>query len=163
MNNKEIIKKYDNGEVTVVWKPSLCIHSTLCFTGLPQVFDPGNRPWVNAQGATTQKIIDQVKRCPSGALSYILPNQSEPINTEELMGKPKIAAKEPKAIELEEGKNYAWCICGLSTNQPFCDGSHKTTNMKPKIFKTEQTGTHYLCQCKHTKNSPYCDGSHNDL
>lgn len=66
----EIIRKYTNGEVTVVWKPGRCQHSGRCFTGLPQVFNPGTRPWVNPEGGTTQQIIDQVKKCPSGALGY---------------------------------------------------------------------------------------------
>ena len=69
---KKIIKKYTNGEVTVVWQPAKCIHSTICFNGLPQVFDPGKRPWVNIQGAKTEKIVSQVKECPSGALSYYM-------------------------------------------------------------------------------------------
>jgi uncharacterized Fe-S cluster protein YjdI len=69
---KEIIKKYTNGEVTVIWRPSKCIHSTICFKGLPEVFDPRKRPWVTIEGATTDKIVGQVKECPSGALSYEL-------------------------------------------------------------------------------------------
>ena len=67
---KDITRKYTNGEVTVVWKPALCIHSGVCFTGLPTVFDPRVRPWVNVDGADTARIVNQVKRCPSGALSY---------------------------------------------------------------------------------------------
>lgn len=65
-------KEYTNGEVTVVWKPEMCIHSALCFKGLPEVFDPRKRPWVNTQGATTGAIVEQVKKCPSGALSYYM-------------------------------------------------------------------------------------------
>ena len=68
----EIIKRYTNGEVTVIWQPAKCIHSTICFRGLPEVFDPGKRPWVNAQGASTERIVDQINQCPSGALSYYM-------------------------------------------------------------------------------------------
>ena len=70
MMSKE--KEYTNGEVTVVWKPELCIHSANCVKGLPGVFDTNKRPWINANGATTTEIIDQVKKCPSGALSTYL-------------------------------------------------------------------------------------------
>lgn len=66
---KEITKKYSRDGVTVVWKPAMCIHSTICFDGLPQVFDPRKRPWVNMDGAEVRKIVEQVKACPSAALS----------------------------------------------------------------------------------------------
>jgi uncharacterized Fe-S cluster protein YjdI len=73
MDSKNSTKTYTNGEVTVVWKPGICIHSTVCWktaTGLPEVFDPRKRPWVNIEGATTIRIVNQVKKCPSGALSF---------------------------------------------------------------------------------------------
>jgi len=70
MDPKNITKKYSNGEVTVVWKPGLCIHSKICWTGLPGVFNPRIKPWVDTSGASTDEIIAQVDKCPSGALSY---------------------------------------------------------------------------------------------
>jgi uncharacterized Fe-S cluster protein YjdI len=63
--------KYSNGEITILWKPKLCIHSGICFTGLPLVFDPRKRPWIEIKNADTMHIVDQIKKCPSGALSYI--------------------------------------------------------------------------------------------
>jgi uncharacterized Fe-S cluster protein YjdI len=66
---KEILKRYSNGEVTVVWQPHLCIHSGICARGLPRVFDPRRRPWVDVTAATTAEIVAQVGKCPSGALS----------------------------------------------------------------------------------------------
>ena len=72
---KNIIKKYSNGEITVVWEPAKCIHSTICFNGLPNVFNPNKRPWVNIEGADSNTIVDQVKACPSGALSYFKNNE----------------------------------------------------------------------------------------
>lgn len=79
------------------------------------------------------------------------------------MDAPKIADKQPRAIELEAGKTYAWCACGLSEDQPLCDGSHKGTEFKPVIFKAEEGKTAYLCMCKHTSNPGFCDGTHNNL
>jgi uncharacterized Fe-S cluster protein YjdI len=69
MDLNHITKKYSNGEVTVVWQSHLCIHSGICFRGLPKVFDPRKQPWVTLENATTSEIVEQVKRCPSGALS----------------------------------------------------------------------------------------------
>ena len=79
------------------------------------------------------------------------------------MSEPVIASKQPIAVELEAGKNYAWCSCGLSKKQPFCDGSHKSTDIRPLVFKAEEKKTAHLCQCKHTKTPPYCDGTHKSL
>ncbi len=76
------------------------------------------------------------------------------------MSKPIVAANSPKPVELESGKTYYFCTCGKSSNQPFCDGSHKGGGMAPQAFTAEKDGTAYLCQCKATGNSPFCDGSH---
>ena len=54
-------------------------------------------------------------------------------------------------------------MCGLSKNQPFCDGSHKGGPFLPVNFTAQETGTAYLCGCKHTGNQPYCDGTHKTL
>ena len=71
-----IIKHYSNGEVTVVWQPDKCVHSAVCARGLPLVFDPRRRPWVDASKATTAEIVAQVGKCPSGALSIKRPDQT---------------------------------------------------------------------------------------
>ena len=68
MSNSE--KTYTNGEITVIWKPGVCIHSAKCVQGLGEVFNVGARPWINMDGSGTDRIIEQVERCPSGALSY---------------------------------------------------------------------------------------------
>jgi CDGSH-type Zn-finger protein len=79
------------------------------------------------------------------------------------MSEPRIAVKQPVAVNLEAGKTYAWCRCGESKGQPFCDGSHQGTEFRPLILKVEEMKEAWLCQCKHTKNAPYCDGSHKTL
>lgn len=73
-------KKYTNGEVTIVWKPALCQHSTICWkqaTGLPDVFNPMISPWIKPENSTTDKIIEQVKKCPSGALSFYMNDEPQ--------------------------------------------------------------------------------------
>lgn len=79
------------------------------------------------------------------------------------MDLPKIAAKNPIPVELEAGKTYAYCTCGLSDKQPFCNGAHRGTEYVPKKFVAEETKTAYMCQCKHTSNPGFCDGSHKSL
>ena len=74
---EDITREYSNGEVTIVWKPGLCIHSGICFKGLPGVFDPRRRPWIIPTNANTQQIIEQVKLCPSGALSFFINNEEK--------------------------------------------------------------------------------------
>jgi uncharacterized Fe-S cluster protein YjdI len=68
----QTIFKYSNGEVTIVWRPERCIHSGNCVRGLPEVFKPKEKPWITPENSTTEKIIQQVKKCPSGALSYFM-------------------------------------------------------------------------------------------
>ena len=84
---------------------------------------------------------------------------------------PIVAECFPAEVTLKAGQTIAWCTCGLSNKQPFCDGKHKScwyeendeTVMPFKNLKytAEKDETVWLCQCKHTKNPPFCDGSHN--
>lgn len=79
------------------------------------------------------------------------------------MTDPIIAQKSPFVVTLETGKKYAWCACGRSATQPFCDGSHKETGITPNVFTAEETKEVYLCGCKASKNAPFCDGTHKSL
>lgn len=87
---------------------------------------------------------------------------------------PKVAKCEPTAVQVEAGKTYAWCTCGLSEKQPFCDGAHKaswTEDSNGEVqkhfvslkFTAEKTEEVWLCNCKQTKNPPFCDGSHKQV
>ena len=71
--------------------------------------------------------------------------------------------KEPNVVALKKDGNYAWCACSLSSNQPFCDGSHAKTDLKPTVFKAEETKDAHLCGCKESSNAPSCDGTHLSL
>ena len=134
---KDKTKEYSNGEVTIVWKPDICIHSELCVKGLPGVFDPNARPWINAAGASTQAIVDQVKKCPSGALSYYMNDEKgkeveveaerivEVMPNGPLMVYGNIKLKHSDGTETKQNRVSAFCRCGASGNKPFCDGSHK--------------------------------------
>ncbi|RZM20971.1 MAG: hypothetical protein EOO88_34640 [Pedobacter sp.] len=133
---KDIIKHYSNGEVTVVWKPSACIHSKLCWHGLPTVFNPRERPWVKADAATTQQIKDQVDKCPSGALSYFMNTDEkktievtsetsiEIVQNGPLLVYGNLKIKDAEGNETAKNKVTAFCRCGQSSNKPYCDGAH---------------------------------------
>lgn len=136
---KDITKHYSNGEITIVWKPSMCIHSTICWkgaTGLAAVFNPREKPWIKPEAAVTSKIIDQVHKCPSGALSYFFNDANEEQNIIESDTKIEVAPNGPLLVygnivlkdkdgnESRRSKVTAFCRCGQSKNKPFCDGSH---------------------------------------
>lgn len=78
------------------------------------------------------------------------------------MSEPVCAKKGPYPVTLEPG-DYWWCVCGLSKNQPFCDGSHKDTDFGPLKFTITEKNTYYLCGCKRSADKPFCDGTHNKL
>lgn len=68
----------------------------------------------------------------------------------------------PVEVRLEKDKNYGWCTCGHTENEPFCDSSHRKNNATPSLkFSVSKEKTAFLCSCKKTSNPPYCDGSHN--
>jgi uncharacterized Fe-S cluster protein YjdI len=136
---------YKNDEITVVWKPDTCIHSTLCWKGLLDVFNPKERPWIKMDGATTEKIIEQVRKCPSGALSYFLNKEGleEQVDDDKVVSeaakilKITVSANGPYLVdteclivhsdgreEIKKGK-VALCRCGMSANKPYCDGNHR--------------------------------------
>ena len=135
---KDITKTYTNGEVTIVWKPSVCIHSAICMNGLGEVFHPQELPWITPEKSTTEKIIDQIKKCPSGALSYYLnaDSKDEAVNVEAetiietipngpLMVYGNVSIKNPSGVISKSNKATAFCRCGGSQNKPFCDGTHR--------------------------------------
>ncbi len=76
---------------------------------------------------------------------------------------PTIAQRKPCLVQVEAGKTYFWCACGLSRKQPFCDGSHKTTKFMPLKWIADESAEKLFCACKHTQRQPFCDGSHNRL
>lgn len=78
------------------------------------------------------------------------------------MDQPQITQKSPYVKAMNPGK-YAWCACGKSANQPFCDGSHRGSGFSPKVVEITEKKTVAWCGCKHTKNQPFCDGTHKSL
>lgn len=146
MSEKEI--EYTNGEITIVWKPALCHHAGACVRGLPEVFRPKERPWINAEGADTIQLKRTIAQCPSGALTYKEHQSNTPIFEQEnkntmsvdpitnpiraqviangpIIVHSDISVEKPDGtVEVRQTK-ASLCRCGASENKPFCDGSHK--------------------------------------
>ena len=137
---KDITKKYTNGEVTIVWKPNACIHSKICWseaTGLTKVFNPFEKPWIKPEAAGTQELINQVKKCPSGALSFYMNADAaenaaveaesivEIMENGPLLVYGNITLKDKAGHVTHKDKVTAFCRCGASSNKPYCDGSHQ--------------------------------------
>lgn len=139
---KDITKKYTNDDITVVWKPAMCIHSKKCWSGLGEVFDPNRKPWIDINAASSADIMEQVTECPSGALSYYKNNekeQTESVNVETtvevmkngpLMVYGNLKIKDKDGNETSKHKVTAFCRCGASSNKPYCDGTHNKINFK---------------------------------
>lgn len=138
----KIDRKYTNDDITVVWKSELCIHCAKCAVGLPKVFNPKSRPWVNMEGATSERILTQANKCPSGALSAYKnedgpkeeeTEQNSTVNIEVKNGGPLLVSgtvlvKDKDGTETLKENKTAFCRCGLSTNKPYCDGKHRGTD-----------------------------------
>ena len=142
-NNKDlpagkagITKKYKNDDITVVWKPGLCIHAAECVKRLPEVYDPRAKPWIKIENASTSQLKSQIDKCPSGALSY----QTNNIKIDKIMeSKIKVSILEngpllvdgtieitkPDGTVENKEKTTAFCRCGASANKPYCDGQHR--------------------------------------
>ncbi len=72
--------------------------------------------------------------------------------------------KAPFVMDMQPGA-YAWCACGESLKQPFCDGSHArlNTGMHPVRVTVDTPKKAAWCGCKESGNKPYCDGTHSRL
>ncbi|NNE56133.1 MAG: hypothetical protein HKN32_08940 [Flavobacteriales bacterium] len=126
-------KEYSNGDITVVWQPGKCIHSAICAKGLPGVFKPKDKPWIQLEHASSDEIVNQVRACPSGAISIKEDNQTQ---------------SETMSTKIEVTKNGPVLVHGTCT-VTHSDGSTH-----------EKDGVTALCRCGHSSNKPYCDGSH---
>ena len=141
-------RDYTNGEITVYWRPKKCIHATTCYTELIEVFNPRKRPWVNMDGAPSEKIIEIVNKCPTDALSFRYNKDIEADPTKAPVKRnPLFDPEKPVEIQImkdgpivvtgrikltdDDGKEYktfsitSFCRCGASNNMPFCDGTHR--------------------------------------
>jgi uncharacterized Fe-S cluster protein YjdI/CDGSH-type Zn-finger protein len=139
MSEIKRVQSFSNDKITVAFDPNVCTHSAKCIRELSSVFDVKQKRWINVNGDSVDKIVAQVKCCPSGALSYELHDESpavekvaeeEPIlitivpnGSARIVGKVRIVDLEGNLIL--ETEKCSLCRCGLSEKKPFCDGAHK--------------------------------------
>ena len=130
-------KTYSNEDITVIWTPDVCIHSTRCWKASLAVFNPKRRPWIDMNGGTTDEIIKIVDNCPSGALSYERNDNMNERKEQTRQATVLVSKGGPYLVkgkfvfvgtdgkeEIKEG-SVALCRCGGSNNKPFCDGTHR--------------------------------------
>jgi CDGSH-type Zn-finger protein len=140
---KDRRKNYVGKEIIIHDNRKICSHAAECVNNLPSVFKFNARPWINPDEAETQQIINTIKKCPSGALSYSIDgveyrdqNERRPMVTVLKDGPYNITGEIDLIgdnIQFAEGfskEHYTLCRCGASNNKPFCDGMHKTINFK---------------------------------
>jgi CDGSH-type Zn-finger protein len=138
---KDKRKNYAGKEITIHDNRKICSHAAECVNNLPSVFKFNARPWINPDEAETLQIINTIKKCPSGALSYSIDgieyrdqNERTPMVTVSKDGPYLITGGIDligNDIQLAEGfskEHYTLCRCGASNNKPFCDGMHRTIN-----------------------------------
>jgi uncharacterized Fe-S cluster protein YjdI len=135
---------YSNRDITITWRPAVCIHSKICWQELKEVFDPTRRPWIVPDAATTERIKAQIDRCPSGALSYtslatgetditagVVPaNIIECMPNGPLLVKGEVVVKKSDGTEEIKTGTIAFCRCGASNNKPYCDGGHRNAGFQ---------------------------------
>lgn len=138
---KDKRRDYPGKEITVHDNRRICSHAAECVNNLSSVFKLGSRPWINPDGSKMNDIIEVVRRCPSGALSYPIDGveyrdpeeQRNPTVTVLKNGPYHITGGIEligENIQFGEGaskEHYTLCRCGASENKPFCDGAHKSS------------------------------------
>jgi uncharacterized Fe-S cluster protein YjdI len=145
-NNRE----YKNDDITVSWRPAKCIHATTCYRELIEVFNPRKRPWVDMEGAPTEKIIEIVDKCPTNALTYKWNNEEKNTETEKKAKVDEI----PDTTELNEPVD----IQIMKDGPVLVQGNFKIFNAVGKEIKSINITS--LCRCGNSIMMPFCDGSH---
>ena len=129
---KSRARSYESDEIVVDYDIARCIHVAECVRGLPQVFDPARRPWIDATLAPAEAIAEVVRRCPTGALHYRRIDEEErPAERNEVRASAdgplylqgRLDMHMPGGERIEETR-VALCRCGASQNKPYCDNSH---------------------------------------
>ena len=128
------IHKYDGDGIRVLYDAKRCIHAAECVHGMPSVFDPAQRPWVQPRGADMEQLTTVVEKCPTGALQHERADgkKEQPPSRNEIQPSPggplyvhaQVRLRDSSGGEIDSSFRVALCRCGASANKPFCDGKH---------------------------------------
>ena len=152
-------REYTNGEITVFWKPSKCIHATTCFRELLEVFNPGRRPWVNMEGASTRRIIEVVNKCPTQALTWKYNSDLSADEEASIRQQPRVKDEEtPETLTDTEEKPKPTSIKIMKNGPIIVEGEFRIIGPDGNEMKTMKMTS--FCRCGHSKSMPFCDGSH---
>jgi CDGSH-type Zn-finger protein len=140
---KDKRKNYVGKGITIHDNRKICSHAAECVNNLPSVFKLNARPWINPDAAEKEEIINTIKKCPSGALSYSVDgieyrdqNERKPMITVSnggpylVTGGIDLIGDNIQFAEGSSKEHYTLCRCGASNNKPFCDGMHRVINFK---------------------------------
>jgi uncharacterized Fe-S cluster protein YjdI len=152
-------RRYSNGEITVYWKPSACVHASYCYRELIEVFDPGRRPWVDINGSTTEKIIEVVNLCPTEALAWKW-NDEEKNNS---IGRDQLNHIKFRRPELM-GSGEAPPQQNPVSVKVMVDGpvvlKGNFTLLYSGNVKEAKDSIISICRCGVSDHQPFCDGRH---
>lgn len=154
---------YRNNDITVYWKPGACIHASYCYRELLVVFDPSRRPWVNMEGAATDRIIEVVNLCPTEALTWKWNDEKR----NESVGPEHTNHIKYRRADLLEGEQEAphkedSAIVKIMTDGPIVIEGNFTLNYD-NISKELNNSLTSICRCGESKNQPFCDGHHRKI
>lgn len=135
------VHRYEGKDIVIHYDAKRCIHAAECVRGLPTVFDPQAKPWVQPDNASAEELAEVVRRCPTGALTATRPDGSavEEVtdNTVALIEadgplylRGRVVYSGGSHAALVEHTRVALCRCGASRNKPFCDGSHRKSDFR---------------------------------
>jgi uncharacterized Fe-S cluster protein YjdI len=151
-------RRYKNKDITVYWKPSACIHASYCYRELIEVFDPSKRPWVDMEGATTEKIIEVVNLCPTEALCWKWNDESK----NESVGSDQfnhIKFRRPELVNAIEQELEQPVSAKIMTDGPIVIKGNFTLSYSGNKKEIRESMVS-ICRCGVSDHMPFCDGQH---
>jgi CDGSH-type Zn-finger protein/truncated hemoglobin YjbI len=133
---------YPGQQIEIFDNRGICAHSGFCTDRLASVFHVGKEPFIAPSGGRMDEIIQAVRACPSGALSY---------GIDGVEARAQVDRARPASVEVSKDGPYrvtgdVRLVDELGNDVPRAEGSSRE---------------HYsLCRCGHSQNKPFCSGMH---